>query len=381
MKKEWETKFNHSHMKHIIFLLALIATTSAAQTYQVGGAIRTFTTSDISIAPGGTITFGTSDSGLIMVSATDHHDKPHSCLPGDMRADKIPIDVINFGRTEPCRFRDSALNPIKSGINSIHGYYESEYETAWGGIITRGTYVSSSVSYIRHYDRDNPGDTVIVSGAEYVRYLPKLSGPLKNGEYSVGWEGDIAIPLCGCLRRVTIDTSRIPIGAISAGWMVKDIYNDTSSVIVHIDGSSSATVTHNNDNTITIQAYSATNEDSLGYNRSIDRTVKEIQNGWQWIWVRDKRVLIDEEDFQYNQRYAKITATESGNDLIIEIDATMFGKNKLRSANNGFFSLFEVGSVYYVYANTKRNGYSAKIPVSYFDRAINFCIESLRMEK
>lgn len=355
--------------------------------------------SGISIPPGNTVSISTlaetPSITLVSASATDYIPN-YECEKGDMSPNTIQTGGIFLDRSTPCRFRDTNLAPLYAGFDAIHCYYESAYETGWEGspVRTTGWAISSSTSFFDSVFRNMPGDTVMVSGAGYVRYMPDLPNDIKQGVYSVGWDKDMSLPLCGCLRRITIDTSRLPIGAISITNETKLLYLNEGDVIwkdgtVEIIGSSSATVAAN-DNLVTIQAIEKTpdsNEDPDIFRTYHQRKILghndfERQSGWEWIWVRGNRVLIDEDDFFYDRKYAKIGAYPSGEEcIVIEIDVSMFGKNTLNGETDGLFTIKEAGGSLLVYARTKRYGYSAKIPISYLDRAINFCVSALKKEK
>lgn len=147
--------------------------------------------------------------GQIKTTTPVFESDTSKCNNGDVGPDYIPGGTINW--TRPCAFKNieeyrRLFDPLQP-IYWVHNNYWAEYGIGdlSGGYIQRGHLEASHSENIALYERDTVGDTISVNGMLYQRYMPILANRINHGEYSVGWSDNVALPRCGCLRRITVE--------------------------------------------------------------------------------------------------------------------------------------------------------------------------------
>lgn len=177
-------------MKHLLFSLATIFATSAC----------------------GQITV--TDSGTAWVSATEVEPAYQPCNRGDVKPDKCETGGIQFGPYK-CSFKkqcgyDLLIDTLQQ-IDRIDGMQQNNWGIVQDGIVIEehhdwGPY-SIGMPYRYESGVDTVGKIISVNWVLYQRYMPHLN--IKNKRIDLGYDQDMSIPPCGCLRRVKVDTEKI----------------------------------------------------------------------------------------------------------------------------------------------------------------------------
>lgn len=177
-------------MKHLLFALATIIATSACSQITV------------------------TDSEIVWVSATEVEPAYHPCNRGDVKPDKWDTGGIQFG-PHKCGFKkqcdyDLLIDTLQK-IDRVAGMQQTNWQIIQDGVVVEdhhdwGHY-SMGMPYRYESGVDTVGKIISVNGVLYQRYMPYLN--IKNKRIDLGYDQDMSIPLCGCLRRVKVDTEKI----------------------------------------------------------------------------------------------------------------------------------------------------------------------------
>ena len=153
-------------------------------------------------------------NGYDSIAISERAYKP--CEKGDVSPNEWDTGGIQLG-SPSCGFKNifeyGLLVDTLQNFDYIEGFMPVTWGIIQGGVLIEehhdwSNYKSSSFKYITEIKKDTVGAIISLNGVLYQRYMPHLNINQKD-VLDLGYEPDQSIPLCGCLRRVKVNTEKI----------------------------------------------------------------------------------------------------------------------------------------------------------------------------